>query len=126
MNGSIAEQLEANAAADADGVWLTSPESGAKVTWTEAANRARDVACHLDALGLEPSAAVAVASPNSIGSTLCFAGITYGGYLATPMNLVAGARVLAYVIGHSKASVIFCADESRELMGRRRNRLVSS
>ena len=116
MNGSIAEQLEANAAADAEGVWLTSPESGAKVSWTEAAHRARDVACHLDALGLEPGASVAVASPNSIGSTLCFAGITYGGYLATPMNLVAGARVLAYVIGHSKASVIFCADESRELI----------
>ncbi|NKB54252.1 MAG: AMP-binding protein [Rhizobiaceae bacterium] len=113
---SIAEQLEANAGADGNAVWITSPESGAKVTWKEAAQRSCEIACHLDALGLSQGAPVAVASPNSIGSTLCFAGVTYGGYLATPLNLVAGARVLSYVIGHSQASVIFCADENRQLI----------
>ncbi len=30
---SIAEQLAANARADGDAVWITSPESGAQVTW---------------------------------------------------------------------------------------------
>lgn len=113
---SIAEQLAANARADGDAIWITSPESGAKVGWAEATRRSLEIACQLDALGLPDGSSVAVASPNSIGSTLCFTGITSGGYLATPLNLVAGARVLSYVIGHSKASIIFCADESRNLI----------
>jgi acyl-CoA synthetase (AMP-forming)/AMP-acid ligase II len=116
MTASIADQLDANAAADASAIWITSPDTGATASWSEAAGRSRQIACQLDALGLEAGTSVAVASPNSVWSTLCFAGITYGGFVATPLNLVAGARVLSYVIGHSQASVILCADESRALI----------
>ena len=116
MTSSIREQLDANASTDANGIWITSPDDGATVTWAEAADHSRQIACHLDDLGLESGAAVAVAAPNSIWATLCFTGITYGGHLATPLNLVAGARVLSYVIGHSKASVILCADQCRHLI----------
>ena len=116
MTASITEQLEANASANADAIWITSPDTGATVSWAEAADRSRQIACQLDALGLQPGASVAVAAPNSIWSTLCFTGITFGGYLATPLNLVAGARVLSYVLDHSKASVILCADDCRHLI----------
>lgn len=116
MTASIAEQLDTNSAADADGVWITSPETGHTVSWAQAATASREIACHLDALGLDDGAAIAVASPNSFGSTLCFTGITYGGYLATPLNLVAGAKVLSYVLDHSNAALVFCADECRDLI----------
>lgn len=116
MTQTIAAQLEANAVADADGIWITSPDTGAVLSWSAAAARSRHIACQLDALGVESGDSVAVASPNSIWSTLCFIGITYGGFVATPLNLVAGARVLSYVIGHSQAKVILCADESRALI----------
>ncbi len=116
MTASIAEQLEANASVGADAVWISSPDSNAKVTWAEAVSLSRQIACSLDSLGLAEGATVAVAAPNSVWSTLCFTGITFGGYLATPLNLVAGARVLSYVIGHSEASVILCADECRQLI----------
>ena len=105
MTGSIRAQLEANAAANGDAIWLTSPDTGDNVTWTQALAASTDIACRLDALGLAPGAPVAVAAQNSIWSTLCFTGITLGGYLATPLNLVAGARVLSYVLGHSGAGV---------------------
>lgn len=116
MTSSLPHQLELNAATDADAVWITSPDTGATLTWGEATRRSRQIACHLDELGLPAGAAVAVAAPNGIWSTLCFTGITYGAYLATPLNLVAGSRVLSYVIGHSKTSVILCADECRQLI----------
>ncbi|MEC8643651.1 MAG: AMP-binding protein [Pseudomonadota bacterium] len=116
MTRSIAAQLDANARAGGDAVWLTSPDSGTGVTWSEAAAHSRDIACHLDALGLEDGAPVAVAAQNSIWSTLCFTGITTGGYLATPLNLVAGARVMAYVIDHSGVEVILCTDDHRGLI----------
>ena len=114
--GSIAAQLEANAASHGDSVWLRSPDTGASVTWTKALASARDIASHLDALGLEAGAPVAVAAQNSVWSTLCFAGITTGGYLSTPLNLVSGARVLSYVIRHSGVSTILCSDENRDLI----------
>ena len=116
MTGSIRAQLEANAAANGDAIWLTSPDTGDSVTWTQALTASTDIACRLDALGLAPGAPVAVAAQNSIWSTLCFTGITLGGYLATPLNLVAGARVMAYVIAHSGAEVILCTDDNRGLI----------
>ncbi len=116
MTTSIAEQLDANAHADPDAIWITSPNTSATVTWAEAASRSRRIACQLDALGLEPGTSVAVAAPNSIWATLCFTGVACGGYLATPLNLVAGARVLPYVLDHSEAAVVLCADECRPLI----------
>ncbi|MEX0502761.1 AMP-binding protein [Alphaproteobacteria bacterium LSUCC0719] len=116
MTSSIASRLDANAAAKGDAVWLTSPDTGDTVTWTEAARRSRAIACQLDALGLAKGAPVAVAAQNSIWSTLCFTGITTGGYLATPLNLVAGARVMSYVITHSGVEVILCTDDNRQLI----------
>ncbi len=116
MTVTIADQIDANAASDPDGVWIRSPESGDTITWSQAASRSRDIASNLDALDTGPDGVVAIAAPNSIWSPLCFTGVTYGGYTAMPLNLVAGARVLSYVIGHSKASVVMCADESKELV----------
>ena len=113
---SIAAQLEANADAFGAHIWLRSPDTGATVTWSQALDSARRIASHLDALGLDAGAPVAVAAQNSIWSTLCFAGITAGGYLATPLNLVSGARVLSYVIHHSGVATILCSDENRELI----------
>lgn len=116
MKPTITAQLDANALSNPDHVWLTSPETGLTITWEMAARRGRAMACYLDTLGLSPGAPVAVAAQNCIGSCLAFAGITYGGYLATPLNLVAGAKVLAYVITHSGVEVIFVADEHRQLI----------
>ena len=116
MTSSIRAQLEANAASRSDAVWLTSPDTGNSVTWADALAASTAIACRLDALGLAPGAPVAVAAQNSIWSTLCFTGITFGGYLATPLNLVAGARVMAYVIAHSGAGVILCTDDNRALI----------
>ncbi|MGC6452686.1 MAG: AMP-binding protein [Candidatus Puniceispirillaceae bacterium] len=113
---SIKAQLEANADTHGDDIWLRSPDTGATVTWSEALASARGIAGRLDAMGLAAGAPVAVAAQNSIWSTLCFAGITAGGYLATPLNLVSGARVLSYVIQHSGVETILCSDDNRDLI----------
>jgi len=116
MTTTISDQLDANAGVSPDGIWLQSPETSDTVSWANAAEKSKSIANNLDTLGLAENAVVAIAAPNSIWSTLCFTGVTYGGYTALPLNLVAGARVISYVLGHSKASVILCADESWELI----------
>ena len=116
MKSTIALQLDANAAENPDHIWLSSPETGRHVSWANAAAEARDIACHLDAMGLDAGAPVAVAAQNSLGSCLSFTGITYGGYMACMLNLVAGAKVLSYVITHSEVSLILVSDDHRALI----------
>lgn len=116
MTSTITGQIDANASSSPDNIWLTSPDTAQTVAWHEVAHRARDIACHLDALDLPAGAPIAVAAQNSIGSCLTFAGITYGGYLATPLNLVAGVKVLNYVIHHSGVKVILVSDDHRALI----------
>ncbi|MDA9672655.1 AMP-binding protein [Alphaproteobacteria bacterium] len=116
MSGSLREQLEQNAAVSPNAIWLTSPETGQQISWKEALTQAQRIAAHLKALGTEEGASIAIASHNSIGACLAIAGITYGGYLATPLNLVAGAKVMSYVLNHCKADVIFCAPDNHDLI----------
>ena len=116
MSGSLRDQLEQNAAASPEAIWLTSPETGQQISWKEALSQAQTIAAHLKALGTEEGASIAIASHNSIGACLAIAGITYGGYLATPLNLVAGAKVMSYVLNHCKADVIFCAPDNHDLI----------
>lgn len=111
MKLTIRGQIDANASAYPDDIWLTSPDTAQKVAWAEVAHRAREIACYLDALNLPAAAPIAIAAQNSIGSCLTLAGITYGGYLATPLNLVAGEKVLSYVINHSGVRVIFVSED---------------
>ena len=47
---------------------------------------------------------------------LTFIGITYGGYLATPLNLISGTKALSYVINHSQVELIFLSPDNYELI----------
>ncbi len=116
MTDTIAARIAHNAVQSADDIWLVSPEAGQSLSWSEVDEKVQHIICGLDALGLAPGAPVALAAHNCLGAALAFTGITAGGYLATPLNLVSGAKVLAYVINHSAARVILCADDNLELM----------
>ena len=116
MTTTITGQLAHNARTAPDHHWLISPEAGLALSWSEVNDAVNRISCGLDAMGLPAGAPVAIAAHNCIGAALAFAGITNGGYLATPLNLVSGAKVLAYVINHSGVEVVLCADENRALI----------
>ena len=112
----IVSQIIANASQRPDGDWLVSPETGCRLNWVDVQANVGSIARHLEALGLDEGAPIAIAAHNCLGACLSFIGVTYGGFLATPLNLVSGAKVLAYVLNHSRAKVIICADANRELI----------
>lgn len=113
---TIPALMARNAAAHADDIWLQSPETDEKLSWKSAYDRGLKIAMQLTAMGLNKGDSVAVAAPNSIASVLAFVGITMAGGRATPMNLVAGAKVMAYVLGHSKTRFIMVEDSARDLI----------
>jgi acyl-CoA synthetase (AMP-forming)/AMP-acid ligase II len=113
---SIKDLLTNAAASTPDASWLTTPETGNRFSWADTCDRARRIACYLQGAGLTPGASVAIASPNGAAASFAFLGTVFGGFRATPLNLVAGVKTLAFVLSHSKTELILCADDSRQMV----------
>jgi long-chain acyl-CoA synthetase len=103
MTQAIWQKIAENKKATPDESWLISPETGHKVSWAEAADITRDIAAILAGSGVGAGASIAIASPNSVSAALVMVGVTTAGYLATPLNLVAGSKVMRYVLKHCQA-----------------------
>ena len=69
---------------------------------------------------------MAIAAPNGAAASFAFLGAVYGGFRATPLNLLAGVKTLAFVLSHSETELILCADDSRSLMNEALAALVSA
>lgn len=116
MMKTIPAQLAENAASHGESVWLTSPETGVTITWSEAQDKVQDLVAQLNRLGLAPGEPVAIAAHNCIASTLLFTAVTCAGLIATSLNLVSGTKAMAYVLNHCQAKVLFCAPDNRPLI----------
>lgn len=113
---SITDLLIHAAEASSDAIWLTTPENGASFSWSETCRRAEEIACHLQGAGLSKGASVAIASANGAAASFAFLGAVFGGFRATPLNLVSGIKTLAFVLSHSRTELILCSDDSREMI----------
>ena len=113
---TLKQQIDANAAEHGDRIWLASPETGRQVSFADGAAQIRDIAQHIANMGLPKGSSIAIASPNSISACLTFMGIVYGGYVALPLNLVAGAKVLGYTLAHSEAALIFVQSDCQDMI----------
>ncbi len=122
--GSSVRDIIEGLAGDAPGrAFLISPETGAELTFGGLRDAAEAFACAIAGMGVEAGESVAFAAPNGRGSAIALLGCLYGGFRATPLNLVAGADTIAYVLDHSGAKVVLVADESRELIDTAAERL---
>ena len=110
----ITELVAENAAKRGEAIWLTCPETGANISWQQAYDIATHIAKYLVVQQVRLGESVAVAAPNSVGGCLAFLGIVMAGARATPLNLVAGATAMSYVLGHSQTRFVICDDACRE------------
>ncbi len=109
MTGSVAALLDRRAAETPDAPFLLDAD-GAALTYAETDARARGLAGWLAAQGIAPGDSVAWAMPNGPQSALCLLGCLRGGYLATAINLAAGRDIIAYVLDHSDARIVFVSE----------------
>ena len=110
-SSSIADLLSNAASVSPDAIWLTTPETGQAFSWQDSHDRATEIACYLQGAGLSDGASVAIASANGAAASFAFLGTVFGGYRATPLNLVAGVKTLGFVLSHSQTEIILCADD---------------
>ena len=113
---TIREQIQFNCSNYGDRSWLISPETSHSVSFREVEETVFKIGQTLLDSGIKPGSSIAIASPNSTASCLMFMAIVSAGFVAVPLNLVAGTSILAYTIDHAEVQLIFVAEECRELI----------
>ena len=76
------------------------------LSYAELAARAKGLAIALDELGVEQGERVAIVSPNSARFLASFFGVSGYGRILVPINFRLTSDEIAYVVGHSGASVL--------------------
>ena len=99
--------------ARADQVYLTQPLGAAAngavtdYTWKETMNQARRMATHLQSLGFEPGARIAILSKNCAHFFMAELAIWMAGYTTVAIFPTEGADTVKFVLDHSESSLLF-------------------
>ncbi len=91
-------------------VSLTQPLGGGQVrdyTWREVVDQARRMAAHLQSLGLEPGARVALLAKNTAHWLMSDYAIWMAGYVSVPLYPTLAAGTIRQILDHSQARVLF-------------------
>jgi long-chain acyl-CoA synthetase len=93
-----------------EAVYLTQPIGGGQVvdyTWAQTLDQARRMAAHLQSLGLEPGARIAILSKNSAHFIMAELAIWIAGGTTVAIFPTETADTIRYVLEHSGASLLF-------------------
>ena len=113
---TIGDQILYNSSKFPDAIWLVSPETSYTISFREVNETISEIGQKLIETGIERGSSIAIAAPNSTASCLMFMAVVCSGFVAVPLNLVAGSAILAYTIEHSEAKFIFVADDCKDLI----------
>jgi fatty-acyl-CoA synthase len=92
------------------------PGSLGRMTYAEMHDRARGMACALDAMGVAHGERVALVSPNSARFLISFFGVSGFGRVIVPINFRLNAEEVGYIVEHSGASVLLVDPELDEAL----------
>ena len=110
---TVRDYIDLRAQGAPERVYLIAPETGHALTYGELRNDARRLGAYLLHRGLNKGDKVALMLHNGYQTANLFLGIMYGGFVAAPVNLLAQASQLVYVLQHSDARLVFVAAEYR-------------
>jgi long-chain acyl-CoA synthetase len=114
MPDTIRHLVDAQAAARPARAWLVAPETGRELSYAGLRESSLRLAAFLGARGIAPGERVATFMGNGLQTARLFIGVMYAGRVVTPLNLLAQASQLDYVLTHSDARLVFVAPGERE------------
>lgn len=114
MQRTIRAWVDHQAAIRPQATYLVAPETGRSMSFGELQRASRRLTQSLLARGVPRGGKVALLMPNGFQTCRLFVGVMYGGFCVTPINLLAHATQLAYVLEHCDASVVFVAPDQME------------
>jgi amino acid adenylation domain-containing protein len=113
---SIREAVDVMAQAHPETAFLIDPLTGATVCFQELKQQSLLLAAMLHHAGLKKGDKVAFLMDNGLLTAQLFIGVMYGGYVAVPLNVRAGAVQLSYMLDHCDAKVVFVEDQYSVLL----------
>jgi acyl-CoA synthetase (AMP-forming)/AMP-acid ligase II len=115
-SGTLRDMIDARADQSPTGIsHIFADEGGRELCWGELRAEAANVALRLAGMGVQTGESVALCMQNSRDGILGLYGVLYGGFRATPLNLVAGADAMGYAVSHSEAKVALVGVEQRHV-----------
>jgi amino acid adenylation domain-containing protein len=113
---TVRDVVDQMAERQADKTFLLSPDTKHELTFKEFRQRVTTLSHRLLGLGLAKGDKVAFLLDNGLFSVELLFGAMYGGFVPVPVNVIAGASQVAYVLHHSDARVVFVSDEYQPLL----------
>jgi long-chain acyl-CoA synthetase len=111
---TIRHIVDTRAAEQPAATWLIAPETGATMSYARLQSDSRELSRFLLNMGLRKGDKVALMLHNSYQTARLLIGVMYGGFMVAPLNLLAQASQLAYVLDHSDTRVVFTSGEFAE------------
>jgi len=103
--------IDAQARARPAAPFLIAPEPAVTVSYADLARNARGFASMLQGRGVPPGAVVAFMLGNGVAAATVFLGAMYGGYVVSPINLLAQDAHLDHALRHAAPAVVLAAAE---------------
>jgi long-chain acyl-CoA synthetase len=114
MGRTIRAVLDRQAAERPDATYVIAPETGRTLTFAELRAASIELAGFLEARGIASGEKVALYMGNGLQAARLFIGVMYAGRTIVPLNLLAQASQLEYVLDHCDARLVFAGNEQAE------------
>ena len=108
---TIRHYVDLRARETPDALYLIAPESGARIYYQDLQRASSEIGYYLLHRGLNKGDKVALMLHNSYQTAQLLIGVMYAGFMVAPLNLLAQASQLAYVLDHSDSKLVFTSAE---------------
>jgi long-chain acyl-CoA synthetase len=108
---TLRDAIDRHAEAQPDAPFLFAPESGTTLTYAGLRVTAQALCAELAALGVRPGEVVSYMLPNGVAAGSVFLGAMYGGYVVSPVSLLAQDALVEHSLAHSQTRVVYAAPE---------------
>ena len=113
---TLRELIDTMASRQPEAAFLTSPETGRVLTFRGLREQSIRLSARLQEAGLERGDKVAFLLDNGLFAAELLLGAMYGGFVAVPLNVRAGASALSYMLDHCDATVVYVAEQYAALI----------
>ena len=108
---TLRDVIDRHAAAQPDAPFLFAPEPGTTLTYAGLRATVQSLCAELAAKGLVPGDVVSYMLPNGVAAAGVFLGAMYGGYVVSPVSLLAQDALIEHTLAHSETRIVFAAPE---------------
>jgi len=95
-----------------DAPFLIAPESSSQLTYGDLQDRCRRFVALLGAHQVRPGSTVSFMLENGVSAATVFLGAMYGGFVVSPVNLLAQDAQLEYTLVHSDTRLVFASEKN--------------